>query len=731
MIAVAMTVITTATITTITTATVGDFVQEFVLDDTVGLLYEPMGTLKRQHVTGSGDNKRIVFVKRFDFHNVLHQLKTIYTGIMKYQDEYVLCDYTVSSVNLNRINQLVERINECLATLPPIHNEFIRYTWDDDDIINNNKNKNNNDVIDIESDEYFDDYYEITDKRRRRLDDNATIVNRQNWNEPLNVHTAKQILATTTPTIRGDNAQQKNDTIVFLPEFTANEWRNTFTDYNRCLVNRRTLNNTCRFAVKMMSSLTTNIQYAYKYIMMLEKLKQQWLLNKLPRNQQHLSNLTEQIILGEMAKQMNEKNNRIWMTNNNNFSRRRLLYKLHLFFDKNYAAVMFITVPPMNVNNGNSTLYNLYRVVSIPFCRGKICLIIIPSHEYVAISINRNYFMFVVNIQQMDTICFNACIDDGYPCYICPNNTTIGSDRPLATINSRVCEVELYMGRAPTSIEQLISVCDIRIANVIIKEAYVLPIASFKWLYLSLSKEKKINVKCRAFTPLISIALSYRSGILQCINNTINSTTITTTTTTTTTIYQHRFSYTDYFNSSLLIHIDNPLSFQKLTSLNRSTLLTLEPFTTAKMYANKQPHKTTLPSYHFHYTTINNKNNNDDNSNDNKRTHNIIWIICASVGVTIALTTTTIVLLMIYYRKKITSQSVSNNNLLMMEQKLPRQRQRQQQQQQQRHYHHAMYDDEQDDSDESESRGGRLVYLNVNNKNDALYYVPTINDINM
>jgi hypothetical protein len=67
----------------------------------------------------------------------------------------------------------------------------------------------------------------------------------------------------------------------------------------------------------------------------------------------------------------------------------------------------------------------------------------------------------------------------------------------------------------------------------------------------------------------------------------------------------------------------------------------------------------------------------------------------------------------------------------MMEQKLPRQRQRQQQQQQQRHYHHAMYDDEQDDSDESESRGGRLVYLNVNNKNDALYYVPTINDINM
>ncbi|ABL75966.1 efp/ld130 fusion protein [Maruca vitrata nucleopolyhedrovirus] len=391
------------------------------LEDSSGLLFERMYGLR--HYT----NDRFVFVKKFDFYPVLQELNNIKSKIELYASRFLTCKIAIKQ---NRSSIIKARIENRLQFLTQLNKDLVRYSVEEsyNDVLENI----NLEYGDSAEFEVYDDYEHLS-----------------HWSN-MTVSDAQALLQ-----------NPPKDRVMFLKTISA---KNTnISEYINSTIE-------CTDLANIMNVFNEKLNDASALAKMLKRIMKQTHKNKLD-----ISNtvLDDGMLLTEMKKlvQTLHNHNRAWVvdfnkTMNDSFDLSQA-YKLHLYLDLN-TVIMFITMPLLKAT---SVSFNLYRVTTVPFCRGRMCLLIVSDNEYFGISDSKNYYVPVSDNFKQDCKKFT-----GYDEFLCPETELI------ATMNAKVCEIEMFMGRYSGDV---INICDIRVANYNPKKAYVNTIMNnMKWLYI-------------------------------------------------------------------------------------------------------------------------------------------------------------------------------------------------------------------------------------------------------
>nr|AFS52005.1 DekiORF128 [Dendrolimus kikuchii nucleopolyhedrovirus] len=540
-----------------------------------GILFERMGGV-RHYVP----EERYTFVRKLNFLPLVQNLHDLKSGINTYQRNYTItCGHPVGLFNYKKADILRGRINKLLKSITPLNKDYVSYTWDDGD--NNTLSNDVFDSLDMEFD--YADSRELKTMRTAAAAAAATAAadRLRHWSE-LSANEANALMRRST--------SEKN--VAILPQFDTINVTEKYSEYTRCLVTNHTKHNNCMFAESMMKLMLKKIDDIVAQVKVLERIVKQVNRNKLNASNTIMDDDTLLAAMNTSASALHARG-LAWAVD---LSRPRsdsfdlsAVYKLHLYADKDYSIALFVLMPLLR---NITTVYNLYRFVTLPFCVKQRCLLVIPTNEYAVISASKNYYM-AMDGDTVQRTCtqFNSAADDDGDEYLCLERRDAP---PVATMNSNVCEIEMYMGRR---IDDMDTLCDVRMASVDRNSAHVCTVVeSNKWLYVAdTDAATTINFLCTAANGTVAGALTASRGLgvvsrLQPHTCTLrmNSGIVAVAASrrhATTTYWPRKrvFNFNDYINASLLsgVYIK---SLPTLDNFTRVALLSLKTKFNVKNY---------------------------------------------------------------------------------------------------------------------------------------------------
>lgn len=398
----------------------------------VGLLFEHVHGLRRLTID------RFVFVQRFDFMPLLQELAIMQAELLEFNN--IDCTQ-VKKFNAQKVLSLKTRIENQIKLIVPINNEYVIY----------NANDVNYD---------FDSLTEVFVDYETKI---LTFPFKTKWNE-MSAEEARTIIQVSLQNFSNSLVELT----MFLPTFNSSivnehEEQHNFKEFTK--------KNKCSFLAEITASAANKMKKGFEKAKILEKIIKQWHRNKL-----NISNtvLDDDILMKHMKSriQILQRRQRAWPVdfnrpiNETSFDLSET-YKLHLFVEKNNSVYLFVSMPLLELTKYNlkPALFNVYSVTTVPYCKKKICLLMVPDYELLAISDSANFY-FSLNNDYNNNCTFFASYNE----YLCDSNNFI----ILNTINSRRCEVEMYMGR----FDKIDTICNIKIASFDSKKNYVYPLTS-------------------------------------------------------------------------------------------------------------------------------------------------------------------------------------------------------------------------------------------------------------
>lgn len=557
------------------------------IEDSAGLVFERMYGL-RHHT-----DERFVFVKKFNFASVLQELNNIKSKIELYEAQVSTCK-NVRQIKQNRSSNIKTRIEKQLQFLTPLNKNFITYSVENS--ISSNEVLDN---IDLEYDDGVD--FDVYDEYEPS----------SHWSN-MTVSDAKALLQ-----------NPPKNRVMFLDTVTTNNVSSKYEEYIDCIVSNRTVENECMFLANMMNVLNDKLDDAAALAKMLKRIVKQTRKNKL-----NISNtvIDDDTLLTEMKKlvQILYNQNRMWVVDfnrdmNSHFDLSQA-YKLHLYVDLN-TVIMFITMPLLK---STTVPFNLYRAMTLPFCRGTMCLLIISGNEYFGITDSKNYYVPVSDNFRQDCQEFT-----GYNEFLCPET------EPIATMNSKVCEIEMFMGRYR---DVVYGMCDIRVANYNPKKAYVNTLVDYrKWLYIFPNTNVSVHYYCKdalvqvntKVLPGVGVMFSTMEqtcsiGITHDVTITVDSRFYVSHSTT----YwpKKKFNFNNYIDQNMLLEKATTASFiQTVDNFTRPVLLQLFNKFHIEDYTSASQH-----SFHQSKIYTNSATPDEDSQDDSYTTVVIIIAIVAA-----------------------------------------------------------------------------------------------------
>lgn len=428
--------------------------QSVPIDDTTGLLFEQIYSMR--HLTVD----RFVFIQRINYLPMLHNLEFMRNKITEHQK----CGYYTYNQYLYGINNLIGRFKDYLSNIKALDKNYI--TYKSTNMISNKIINCDNDAIDCEYDK------NIRSKSKSAID--------SGWGK-LDAETAKILLSS--------KSTLKNYLVKFFPEMHTE-----ILD----LSETKPING-CDASEKVISDVSSVISNSTQYTINLQSL-----INNVRDNKLNNNIISDDKLLKEMKNQggLLKKHQRDWVNNKkikNEHYNLSQAYKLHLFLDE-YSIILFIVMPLVNESNIN---YNIYHVMTVPFCKGKTCLFMIPNNEYIAVSETKNYY-----IPLKKNFLDKCTIFTGNDEYLCPES------KNLPTINSQICEIEMYMGRFTNVMNKY---CDLRLGALLVDTQYVNSLIDHrKWLYMFQSR-LNVDFYCKSNNVGSIFTVSSGIGILSAI----------------------------------------------------------------------------------------------------------------------------------------------------------------------------------------------------------------------
>ncbi|AGR57168.1 F-protein [Choristoneura rosaceana nucleopolyhedrovirus] len=503
------------------------------IDDSAGLMFERIGVLR--HVT----EQRFLFVQTIDYDPLLQELTKILNFARDTRNNATDCSL-VKPIKPSKPSGTIARINKYLSSLTQLNNEYVRYTL-------NSEDRQNNEV-------YYDINIEYVDAPQT---DTVDAHNPPHWSK-VSAADVKAVLA----------APSRKHVKMLTPILTAdNVTTHKYLKYEECMNKNRCAANECLYLKEMHSIMNSRFIENY-YVNTLDRLIKQTGRNKLNATNYVLD---DKFLLHEMQKL--EKNltahNLSWAVD---FKRERnarfdlsQAYKLHLYANKN-MVVLCIAMPLVDTA---ALKYSLYKVATVPFCRGSMCLMMVPAANYVAVTNTRNFYTYVP--ADFTTRCKRFT---GYDDLLCPaaDSTTrcerftsydeflCPASRRVATLDSGLCEIEMFMGRYANDIDSL---CNVRIADNNAKQVLLgVLVNNRKWIY-AFSNNATVNYSCNGHYDAVlnvpaGVGLVTAQSQLICsvsVNRdavTFNVDTRSNVTNTRSYWPKNCFNYNNYVNASLL-----------------------------------------------------------------------------------------------------------------------------------------------------------------------------------
>jgi Baculovirus F protein len=496
------------------------------VDDSSGLLFERLYAMR--HVT----TDRFVFIQQIDYLDMLQDLQNMHIMIKNHEGDMIDCGHAGYQQYLDFITYKIETFNKYLSALQSLDTTYVRYAWDS--MITNNE------VIDINGSDYESD--EPFDAKRN-------VFSNPEWGN-LNAKTAKLLLSS------------RND---FVQRYAV---KNTST--SNFSLKSKPYKTSCEYINNIIVMYTQVIPNVTDILSDLQALLISIRQNKLKNNI-----FSEDFVFQEMKRLRGtlKKYGRAWVTDNKTDSKNGHFnlaesYRLHVYV-RNYSVTLYVLMPLLNEN---SITYNIYKVMTVPFCRGKSCLFMIPTNEYIAVSESKNYY-----VPLQDDYKETCSLFAGYDEYLCPEIENV------PTLNSNICEIEMFMGRY----SHVMTMCDLRLGGTLANNKYyiILLVDFHKWMYVFV-KTLNVSYFCNALDiahGIITVPagvgiLSAQHGDVCSIRldgkDTISSDTRFYVTESTTYWPKKIFNYNDYFNQYVLGNASLK-NLKKLSTFNRSSLLTL------------------------------------------------------------------------------------------------------------------------------------------------------------
>ncbi|AAA66653.1 copia-like envelope protein [Autographa californica nucleopolyhedrovirus] len=556
------------------------------IEDSAGLMFERMYGL-RHHT-----DDRFVFVKKFNFVSVLQELNNIKSKIELYEAQVSTCT-NVRQIKQNRSSIIKARIENQLQFLTQLNKNLITYSVESSIL--------SNDVLDNIDLEYDDSgEFDVYDEYEQP----------SHWSN-MTVSDAQALLR-----------NPPKDRVMFLDTVTTSDVSSKYEEYINCIVSNRTVENECMFLANMMNVLNDKLDDAAALAKMLERIVKQTRKNKL-----NISNtvIDDDTLLTEMKKltQTLYNQNRVWVVDfnkdMNSYFDLSQAYKLHLYVDLN-TVIMFITMPLLK---STAVSFNLYRVMTVPFCRGKMCLLIISGNEYFGITDSKNYYVPVSDNFRQDCQEFT-----GYNEFLCPET------EPIATMNSKVCEIEMFMGRYSDDVDNM---CDIRVANYNPKKAYVNTLIDYrKWLYIFPNTTVSVHYYCH--DALVEVDTKVSPGVGVMFSTMAQTCSIRITYDVTITVDSRFYvSHSTTYWPKKKFNFNNYIDQMLLEKATTSFIPTVDNFTRPVLL--QLPHKfhikdyTSTPHHFFHQSKIytNSAAPDEDSQDDSNTTVVIIAIVAAMI----------------------------------------------------------------------------------------------------
>ncbi|AJD09285.1 envelope protein [Condylorrhiza vestigialis mutiple nucleopolyhedrovirus] len=504
------------------------------IDDATGLMFEHVASLR--HVS----DERFLFVKTLDYSPLLHELKSIANFLRDdVRNNATECPL-LKLIKPKKPRAIMNRISEDLSLLTQLDATFYNLDY------NSMSNEETNDVV----------FFDYVDHRQQDAD-YADTYNPPHWSE-VSVMDVRALMRS------GSTNCGKILDAVSTVNVTDN-----FLKY--IMDGNRTEDNNCMYLNDMYKMINRKLANATAFANTLDKFIKQTRRNKLNNTNNVFD---DNALLHEMRQliRMLNSQNLSWVVDferimNAHFDLSQA-YKLHLFANGN-IVVLCIAMPLMK---RVTSTYGLYRIATVPFCRGTICLMMVPSTSHIAIAKTRNYYTTVPDNYR--TVCKEFT---GYDEFLCP-----ASER-FDTLNSGVCEIEMFMGRYAQDIDAL---CNVRVADNNGKQVLLdMLVNNRKWLY-AFARNATVSYVCKdtlqefattvspgvglvVVQPLQLCSVSVNQGALMFTANTKQYVTSSTS-------YwpSRRFDYNKYVDASLLSQTSTPFA-DAVKNLSLTQLRTL------------------------------------------------------------------------------------------------------------------------------------------------------------
>lgn len=399
--------------------------------ETSGLMFERISALR--HVS----DQRFVFVQTIDYYPVLHDLLKILNFVQNPLNNANDC-MSIKLAKPHKTLSTYKRISQHLSMLTQINNEFVNYEVDSSDTENN---------------EVFADIIHFDHVNTRRPD-NTHEPPHWSW---VSVGQVKALLAAPPH----DFAKMLTTNMPMSGHMTMNK-------YEECIRNNCTIEERCLYLAEIHKMISHKLADADYYANTLYLLIEQTRRNKL--------NVTNNVVddnslLREMRQisKILAPHNLKWVVDFDREIDSRFdlsqIYKLHLYVSKT-TVVLCIAMP---LTDTKVLQYSLYKIGTVPFCKGTMCLMMVPATSHIAVTDTRNFYTQVP--VDFETLCKQFT---GYNEFICPTSPRI------ATFDSGVCEIEIFMGRHMEKID----LCDVRVADNNSKQTFAYTLVDGrKWLY--------------------------------------------------------------------------------------------------------------------------------------------------------------------------------------------------------------------------------------------------------
>nr|ABQ12356.1 F protein [Antheraea pernyi nucleopolyhedrovirus] len=417
------------------------------IDDASGLVFERLAALR--HVS----DERFVFIKTVDFDPLLQELSKIIEFLQDPHNDATACPL-VKAVKPKKPRAIAARIAKHLSSLTQLDPNFVSYEFDNTDP------KINEVITDVVQFDYVDS--------RQQDADFDEAHSHAHWSD-VNAADARALL-------RGAAANRA----ALLPAVTTANVTEKYLDFVMCINGNRSSDNECLYLVEMHKMMAHKLADAVVFADALDRFVKQTRRNKLNATN---GLFDDTALLQEMRQLVKAlaRQNLSWAVDfarpiNKQFDLSQA-YRLHLYANKN-EMVLCVAMPLMRVP---TPVFSLYRVATVPFCRGTMCLMMVPSTSHIAVTDTRNYYAPVP--ADFNTLCKQFT---GYDEFLCPASPRI------ATADSGVCEIEMFMGRYVANIDSL---CDVRVADNG-KQLLLDPLVTDrKWLY-SFARNVSVGYVC-------------------------------------------------------------------------------------------------------------------------------------------------------------------------------------------------------------------------------------------